>query len=137
MLIIEQNAQNELVATLKEAQCVCSSIYLLQFVNMLTNANYFTIATDQSPSPCRYQLFCVTDTGNTTPNPAEAQVSLPLKGQYHYFIYANPDSVLDPTGLNLCEIGKLLVTGTEVPVTAYQSTVNPNQYAYINQDLNS
>lgn len=139
MIIIRQNSANSVIVTLKELQspCISTSTYLFEFRSAQQNTLYYTIATDRSPSPCRYQEFCITDIGSGTPDPVSAQVLLRLKGQYHYRVFANPDSVLDPTGLNCVEIGKLLVTGDEPKEVVYESTVNPDLVMYKNEDLNS
>lgn len=123
--------------TLQESQnpCNITSIYLIEFVSATTFAKYFTVVEDKSPSPCRYQLFCITETGGNTVDAMLGQTSLSLQGQYHYRAYANPNSALDPTGLQLLEVGKALVTGQEPTEVAYQSAVNPELVAYVNTDL--
>jgi hypothetical protein len=137
MIIIRQNKLNQVVTTLKEMQCVPSTIYLLQFINKSTNDFFYVIATDISTSPDRYQLFCITEIGSGTPDPTQGEVLLTLQGQYDYNIFANPDSLLDPTGLNQVETGKLLVTGFSPQLPVYQSNVNPDLVMYKNTDLNA
>jgi hypothetical protein len=125
MIIIRQNTKNQIVLTLRERQCVHTKTYLLKFTDVQSNAEFFAIVEDKSPSPERYQLFCVDEIGSGTPDPSQGEVLLKYKGQYHYTAYANPDSVLDPSCLNECETGKLEVTGVIYEPTTYQSTPTP------------
>lgn len=82
-------------------QASTGSTYLITLESSdLVNQPVSFIVTDTSSSPDRYQQFVVITSG----------VTLAL-GDYSYQIFEDPDSVLDPTGLNLLEIGRWVVTG--------------------------
>jgi hypothetical protein len=139
MLVIQQNSINKLVVTLFEEDVLTDNlIYLFEFINLTTNGYFYCVASDKSKSPYRHNDFCITETGPSgSTDPYNAQVNLPLPGQYLYNIYENPLSVLSPAGLNLVESGKVRVVGVTTPANSFQSSVNPNLVAYNSKIFNS
>lgn len=129
MVIITQNRTNKIVTTLTEKKVTTSYIYLFEFTNATSNEKFYTVATDLSGSKQRFNAFCITETSQSSggTNPFDSEVSLALSGFYYYNVYENPNSVLNPSGLNKVETGKMLVIANKIVVNpTYQSAVNPN-----------
>lgn len=125
MLLITQNKVNKLVTTLTEFKITNTSIYLLELTNQDTKERFYCVCTDLSCSKNRSNSFCVTETYQSSggTNPLNAQVALSLPGFYYYNVYENPDSILNPSGLNKVETGKLLVI-ENLPISPTKSYVN-------------
>ena len=120
MIIIQQNQLNEIAVTLFEKEEVpVTDTFLFEFISNTSQESFFCVAQDLSTTE-RYNIFCITELSGST-NPLSGQTSLPLKGQYTYKIYQNPLSSLSPVGLNLCEVGRLLVTGIESTPPVYSN----------------
>jgi|SRR5579863_5783932 len=130
MIIIKQNTVNKIVTTLFEFKTGSTTTYLCEFINNSSQEAFYCVATDLS-NTTRYNNFCITEVSGSSANPLQSQVNLNQEGQYTYKIYENPNSSLDPTGLNLCEVGRLLVIGADEIITAYSADTetvfyNPN-----------
>ena len=126
MINIERNSANEIALTLTEKGT--AAYYLFKFQSDNTEAVEYCIATDSSLYPERFNKFTITE--QTSPDNLNAEVELPTKGQWRYFVYANSSSTnLDPTGLTELESGIVKVTGTTTPVTTY-SGGNSNYVVY-------
>lgn len=118
MLIITQGSVNNLVVTLYEKQTGTTKTFLCEFINKASSEAYYSLATNVSDTT-RNEYLCITDTGLASANPLNSEVYLPSKGQYYYNIYESPNSSLNPSGLNLCENGRLLVIGDDIIIPAY------------------
>jgi hypothetical protein len=139
MVVITQNHVNQVVTTLTEKKQSCTRIYLIKLYNETTKYDFFCVVTDKSHSPNRYNLFCVTETSQSTgtTNPYDGQLALPLSGFYSYHIYENPYSSLSPTGLHLVEQGKWLVLKNKFQeAPKYESGVNPKLQVYDPENYN-
>lgn len=123
MILIYQDSINQIVCTLAEKKLIDTDIYLLEFINILSNEYFYCVATDNSTSQYRYQRFCVTHQFSMV-NPLLSQVNMKLEGSYEYNIYENPDSLLVPTGLNLVETGKMKCIGSTIYKKIFEPTVN-------------
>lgn len=98
-------------------QASTGSTYLIVLTSSdLVNPPVAFTVQDVSSSPDRYQQFNVITSG----------VTLAL-GDYGYSIYEDPTLTLDPTNLNLLEIGRWVVTGprtSSIPTPYQNPTVN-------------
>lgn len=128
MLILLQNSQNPVTVTVSELQQGTGSLFLWEFINGISKQSVYTLAYD-SASLNRYNRFCITTTGSNA-DPTAGQVYLPLLGQYLYNVYEDPSGSLSPAGLNLCEMGKMILTGSVTPPTAF--TGSTSQYIVYN-----
>jgi hypothetical protein len=87
--------------------------YLFEFKSDTTEEIVYAIAQDSSLFPARYNRFTITEVGNATPDPVNAEIKFSNEGQWRYYIYANSSSSnLDPAGLSMLEQGIVKVNGT-------------------------
>jgi hypothetical protein len=130
MIILSQNSQNPVTVTVSELQQGTGSLFLWEFINGTSKVSSYTLAYD-SASLNRYNRFCITTTGSNADS-TQGQVYLPLLGQYLYNVYEDPSGSLSPTGLNLCEMGKMTLVSSSAVVTAF--TGSTSQYIVYNNN---
>ena len=121
MILIFQDTINQVVFTLTEKKRTDTDVYLLVFTNETSNVSFSCVVTDNSVSQYRYNRFCLKHRFGAV-DPMAGEVNMTLEGFYTYEVYENPDSVLDPAGLNLCEFGKMKCIGTATAIKAFTPT---------------
>jgi hypothetical protein len=87
MIYLKENQNNIVALTLTEKTTINAPTYLFRFVNNQTNLEYVCISDDLSGYLARYNKFNIL-TMNTTPDPLQGELKLPLGDEYSYFIYA-------------------------------------------------
>lgn len=123
MINIEQDTANIVVVTLTERGT--ATYYLFEFRSDTTEEIVYSIATDSSLYPNRFNKFTLTEVGTGTPIAANAEIKLSNEGQWRYYIYANSSSLnVDPTGLEMLEQGIVKVTGTITSTPTYSGGNN-------------
>lgn len=104
MMLINKNSVNECMLTLAEKTTLTNVYYLVELTNDSTKVVKYFIAPDSSSNKYRYNLLQITE--DTVENLTQGVVSLTV-GDGRYKIYEQASSTnLDPTGLNVVEIGK-------------------------------
>lgn len=119
MITIQQNASNNVVATLNEKATVTPFDVLFEFKNDSSgDIKYFT-ALDISPATARYNRFTIVE--NTTENLYAGIVSLEPAGYWSYKIYempvASPPSIDPLNAIGILEEGKVLVKPNSITPT--------------------
>lgn len=142
MLFLKKNTINEVYLTLREkssivyAPLTATTSYLFSFVNYQTKAvlNFIPV---QLSSTTRYDLFQITETGNTYVSLTGGTVNLAPNYFYTYTIYENQTATpynldISLTTGNIIEQGKVLVSGntSEVLYTVYSGNSNTTNIVY-------
>lgn len=133
MIIINQNTSNTTDLTLAEKKLNNTDVYLFEFINQVSNEFFYCIGLDKSYSQYRFNRFCLKHKTGTI-DPTAGEINMKLEGFYRYNIYENPNSVLLPAGLNLCETGKMkcigapTITKTFEPSNTTKKVFNPKDY---------
>ena len=126
MILINKNTENVTILTLSEKTTLTDVVYLFEVTHDVTNDVKYFIAPDSSTNKERYNKITITE--NVTEDLLNGTVYLPNLGSYSYNIYEQTSTTnLDPSGLNLIDLGKLKVTEAEV----VNATYNGNQTNYI------
>lgn len=132
---------NTVDLTLSEKTTITQPTYLFEFVNQITLKQSLFLSTDISQYPDRYNRFEITNQiGNN--NPLIGEVDLTNEGYYHYSIYEQSTSGLEPDGLNKVESGIAKVERTPIEYNDYTSETrtvnvyNGNGFFLVDEDEN-
>lgn len=123
MIIINQNTSNTEDFTLAEKKLYNTDLYLFEFINQVSNEFFYCIAQDKSYSQYRFNRFCLKHKTGTV-DPTVGEINMKLEGFYKYNVYENPNSVLLPAGLNLCETGKMKCIGVPTIIKTFEPSSN-------------
>jgi hypothetical protein len=128
MFQIQKAQANNVFLTLTEKTTLDPVTYLFEFTNDLSKDPVYCIASDVSTEKQRYNKFVITETAS--PNALLGEVELELTRFYKYKVFeqAGGSINLDPTGLDVVEVGKMYVPGENVN-TAYDDQTKTN-YVY-------
>lgn len=114
MIVLVQNALNEVVMTLTEkASSAATTSYLFVLTcDQELGKEYKCVAEDTSEFPERYNRFTLSaTTDSSNPNQLNGELYLPLRGTYRYTVYEQTSTTNLDTALTngVVERGKVLV----------------------------
>ena len=124
MILLFKDCTNQVIVTLAEKKMLNTDIYLFEFTNILSNEKFYCVSQDSSEHQYRYQRFCITHISSGSTDPYQSQVNIPLEGFYDYVAYENPDSVLNPDGLNVVEVGRMKLIGFSQSIPTFEPANN-------------
>lgn len=116
---------NNIALTLTELSVIANPNYLFEFTNDLTNVAYYFISADTSLHIKRYNEFSITE---GISDPLNGSIILGDVGFYTYKVYEQSGTSLDPTGLNVVEVGKVKLLGENQEFTRNEQTTTFKTY---------
>jgi len=109
MIVIQKNASNDVVLTLKEKSTLTSPYYTFKFESDMTNNVVSCSATNMSTAS-RYDEFTFIETGSAAVSASVGIINLEPAGYWTYTVYetATSESISIPTSGSV-ETGRMLV----------------------------
>lgn len=108
MIVLSKNTTNTNIAiTLTELSELSNPNYLFEFINSTSLVKYYCISEDLSDFKERYNKFTIVE---GIDDPLNGSLILGEYGFYRYNVYEQNGTSLDPTGLNVVEVGKMKLT---------------------------
>jgi len=121
MLRVQRSQTTTIVITVTELTTIANPGYLFEFIEEQSDERLYAILADTSLSTQRFNEFTIVD---------GVDVTFPIDGFYTYKVYEQEDGSgnLDPTGLNLVEVGRMHVYVNDAGANEYTDDITNNIY---------
>ena len=125
ILLTKATTNNNIAVTLSEFTTITNVTYLFEFINDMTNVSYFVISPDTSVHKERFNEFAIIEGVDDNLN---GSLILGDVGFYKYKVYEQEGNSLNPTGLNIVEVGKMKLLGDNQEFTRNEQTTTFKTY---------